>query len=130
MAGALILFAHGSRDPAWAEPIRRVQAAILALDPAARVEIAFLEFLAPSLADCAAGLIAAGCRRIAVLPMFMAQGGHLQRDLPEMIGALRALHPQVDFELSRAIGEDDAVIRAMASAGLGLLAGGGSSGHP
>ena len=28
MTTALILFAHGARDPEWANPMRRVQAAI------------------------------------------------------------------------------------------------------
>ena len=121
MASALILFAHGARDPAWAEPVRRVQAAMRQCAPALRVELAFLEFMLPSLADCAAGLAAAGVRRIVVLPMFIAQGGHLKRDVPELLDALRARFPAVDFELAAAIGENEAVIRAMAEAGLALL---------
>lgn len=120
MVVALIVFAHGSRDPAWAEPIRRVQAAIRALDPAVRVEVAYLEFIAPSLADCAAALAAEGFRRIVVLPMFIAQGGHLKRDVPEILAGLRARHPAVRFELATAVGEIDTVIRAMAEAGLAL----------
>lgn len=121
MAGALILFGHGARDAAWAEPLRRVQAAVRVADPAARVELAFLEFIAPTLPDCAAALVAEGFRRIVVLPMFIAQGGHLKRELPEIVAALRVHHPAVEFELAGAVGETDAVIQAMAAAGLGLL---------
>lgn len=122
MSAALILFAHGARDPAWAEPLRRVQAAIRAGDPAVRVELAFLELMAPSLADCAAGLVLEGCRRIVILPMFIAQGGHLKRDVPEIVAGLRARHPGIEFELAQAVGETDSVIRAMAAAALDLLA--------
>lgn len=122
MTQALILFAHGARDPAWAEPVRRVQRAIESLDPAIRVEVAFLEFMAPTLPDCAAALAAAGCRRILVLPMFIAQGGHLKRDVPAILAELKARYPDVDFEQAAAIGEMDSVIRAMAEAGIGLLA--------
>jgi sirohydrochlorin cobaltochelatase len=118
---ALILFAHGARDPAWAEPIRRVQAAVQALDPSARVEVAFLEFIAPTLHDCAMGLVAQGFRRIVVLPMFIAQGGHLKREVPEILAGLRIRHPEVTFELAGAVGETDAVVQAMAAAALGLL---------
>lgn len=122
LAAALILFAHGARDPAWAEPIRRVRAAMLAMNPAVRVEAAFLEFMAPTLADCAAALADAGCERIVVLPMFIAQGGHLKREVPEILAALRVRHPLVRFDLAGAVGENEAVIRAMAEAGLGALA--------
>ena len=62
-----------------------------------------------------------GCRDIAILPMFIAQGGHLKREVPEMLAALRDRHPQVTFELARAVGEAEAVIAAMAATGLGLL---------
>lgn len=121
MAGALILFAHGARDASWADPIRRVQADLLAADPTARVELAFLEFLTPTLVECAAALAAEGIRRIVILPMFIAQGGHLKREVPELVAALRATHPNVEFELAGPVGENEAVIQAMAAAGLGLL---------
>ncbi|HZX31246.1 MAG TPA: CbiX/SirB N-terminal domain-containing protein [Rhodocyclaceae bacterium] len=120
MAVALILFAHGARDPAWAEPIRRVQAAMVGLDPALRVEVAFLEFMAPTLADCGAALAAQGFERIVVLPMFIAQGGHLKRDVPVLLADLQARYPATRFELAQAVGENEAVIRAMAEAGLAL----------
>ena len=122
MSQALILFAHGARDPAWAEPVRRVQRAIETLDPSLRVEVAFLEFMTPTLPDCAAAL-AASCQRILVLPMFIAQGGHLKRDVPAILAELKVRYPDVAFEQAAAIGEMDSVIRAMAEAGVGLLAG-------
>lgn len=121
MAAALILFAHGARDPEWAAPIRRVQAAIRAANPHVRVEAAFLEFMAPSLQDCAAALAEEGVRRIVVLPMFIAQGGHLKREVPEIIASLQSRYPVVDFQLATAVGENEAVIQAMADAGRSLL---------
>lgn len=120
MAVALILFAHGARDPAWAEPVRRVQAVMASLDPAVRVEVAFLEFIAPTLADCGAALAAQGFERVVVLPMFIAQGGHLKRDVPVLLADLQARYPATRFELAKAVGENEAVIRAMAEAGLAL----------
>lgn len=123
MEVALILFAHGARDPAWAEPVRRVQAAVGAVDPAVRVEVAFLEFMSPTLAECGAALAAEGFGRIVVFPMFIAQGGHLKREVPEILAHLQARYPAVRFELAKAVGENETVIRAMAAAGLALLAG-------
>lgn len=114
MSTALILFAHGARDPEWASPMRQVQAAIRASLADARVELAFLEFMQPTLADCCSELIAQGARRIVVVPMFIARGGHLKHELPEMLALLRSTYPEVEFSLAAPIGEQAAVIRAMA----------------
>ncbi len=118
MKTALILFAHGARDPEWANPMRRVQAAVRSRQPGVPVELAFLEFMAPTLPECIAGLLADGVGKIVVMPMFIARGGHLKRDVPEMLAALRAEHPDVEFVLGDAIGEHETVVQAMAAAAL------------
>ena len=118
MTTALILFAHGARDPEWANPMRRVQAAIRQRVSDMPVELAFLEFLTPNLPDAAATLVAQGCDKIVVMPMFIARGGHLKNDLPGIIEVLRSTYPNVDFSLGGAIGEDESVIHAMALATL------------
>lgn len=118
MNTALILFAHGARDPEWADPMRRVQAAIRKQQPGATVELAFLEFMAPNLPDCIAAQVVAGARKVVILPMFIARGGHLKRDVPELLEKLRATHPGVEFSLGGVIGEHEAVVQAMAAAAL------------
>ncbi len=118
MTTALILFAHGARDPEWANPLRRVRAAIRQRLDGVPVELAFLEFMAPNLTDCAAALIGAGASSIVVMPMFIAQGGHLKREVPEMLDRLRSTWPEVQFSLGGAIGENEIVVQAMATAAL------------
>jgi sirohydrochlorin cobaltochelatase len=118
MTTALILFAHGARDPEWANPMRRVQAAIRLRVSDMPVELAFLEFLTPSLPDAVANLVKQGADKIVVMPMFIARGGHLKNDLPGIIEVLRSTYPNVDFSLGGAIGEDESVIQAMAMATL------------
>jgi sirohydrochlorin cobaltochelatase len=49
-----------------------------------------------------------------VVPVFLAQGGHVKRDLPEMIAAARARHAAVEIQLMPALGESLLVIAAMA----------------
>ena len=112
---ALILFAHGARDPEWASPMRRVCATVRAQAPALRVELAFLEFMSPQLAPCAEALLAEGYDRLVVLPMFIAQGGHLKRDVPLLLDELRARYPQASFELASAVGEAAPIVQAMAA---------------
>jgi len=118
MSTALILFAHGARDPEWASPMRRVQAAIRQRVVGVPVELAFLEFIAPTLPDCAAQLVGQGAQKIVVLPMFIARGGHLKKEVPEMLEILRSTYPDVAFVLGGVIGENEGVVRAMAEAAL------------
>jgi sirohydrochlorin cobaltochelatase len=86
------------------------------------VELAFLEFMAPDLPACVAQAVAAGAGRIVVLPMFIARGGHLKKEVPEMLAVLRATYPAVELILGNAIGEHEMVVQAMAGAAL-LVAG-------
>lgn len=118
MKSALILFAHGARDPEWAAPMRRVQDAVRALQPDVRVELAFLEFMTPTLAECAETLLAEGHDKLTVVPMFIAQGGHLKRDVPALIEQLRSTRKSVEISLLPAIGEQESVVQAMAAAAL------------
>ena len=112
---ALILFAHGARDPEWALPIQRVCSAVIAQAPDLRIERAFLEFMAPNLRDCAELLVTEGVERIVVLPMFIAQGGHLKRDVPILLEELRGRYPQIRFEQACPIGEAESIVQAMAA---------------
>jgi sirohydrochlorin cobaltochelatase len=80
------------------------------------VRLAFLEFMAPTLAEAGAALAAAGCTRIEVLPMFLGAGGHVRKDVPVLMEQLRSAHPGVALTLHPAIGEHPAVIAAMAAA--------------
>ena len=122
MTRAIVLFAHGARDPRWAEPFEAVAARVRAAAPDCRVALAFLELMAPTLDAAAAGLVGAGATRIDVVPLFLGTGGHLRRDLPPLVEALRAAHPGVAIRLHAAIGEHAAVVEAMAAAALAVAA--------
>ncbi len=117
---ALILFAHGARDPQWAGPLQRVCAAVREQAPEMRVELAFLEFMKPDLRACAESLVAEHFERILVMPMFIASGGHLKRDVPLLLEELRKQHPRTCFEIAATIGEAELVVQAMARHALTL----------
>ncbi len=115
MKRGLLLFAHGARDPAWARPFEAIARRVRDAAPDAAVSLAFLEFMTPGLVDAGAALAQAGCERVDVLPLFLGAGGHVRKDLPALIAQLREGHPGVRWELRPAVGEDDAVIAAMAA---------------
>lgn len=120
---AIVLFAHGARDPDWAEPLLRVRDVVRQNSPDSRVELAFLELMPPSLQDCAESLVAEGFERLLIVPMFLAQGGHLKKDAPLILNSLRERHPAVVFDLVGPLGEVDSIVQAMASHVLSLAAG-------
>lgn len=126
----LILFAHGARDAQWAQPFETVARQVRAQRPRCEVRLAYLEFLAPALPEAAAELVAAGCTRVRVLPLFLGQGGHLKRDLPRIVDALRAAHPTVHWDLHRAAGEWPVLIDAMTALAVQALAAGENEARP
>jgi sirohydrochlorin cobaltochelatase len=115
MPAGLVLFAHGARDARWAEPFLRLKERGSRAAPDARVVLAYLEFMAPDLDAAIADLSAAGCREIAMVPVFLGQGGHLRDDVPNLLQRVAARHPECHIRLAVAAGEDDAVLDAIAA---------------
>lgn len=111
---ALVLFAHGARDPAWAAPFLRLQTLLQSQDPSLTVALAFLELMAPDLPVCVGQLLADGADDITVVPVFLGLGGHVKRDLPQLIEQLRVAHPSIAFHVAAPVGEDDGVLAAIA----------------
>jgi sirohydrochlorin cobaltochelatase len=114
MKRGLILFAHGARDPRWAEPFEAIAAAVRARSVQIDVRLAFLELMAPDLPTVADAMVVDGCTRIDILPLFLGTGGHLRRDLPPLVEDIAARHPTVAVSLHPAAGEAPALIAAMA----------------
>jgi sirohydrochlorin cobaltochelatase len=113
---AIVLFAHGSRDPEWSRPFEKIRAALERRLPGARVVVAYLETMRPTLEEAIAALGAAGARSIRVVPLFLGHGGHVKEDLPRLVAAAGSARPGLALSLEPAIGERDAVIDAIAKA--------------
>lgn len=116
---AVILFAHGSRDPLWRAPVEAVAEAVRLAAPATAVRCAYLELCEPDLPAVAAELVQQGAAHIRVLPMFLGVGRHARHDLPELIQVMQQAHPDVRFELLPTVGEDPRVIALLAQLALG-----------
>ena len=118
MARSLVLFAHGARDPRWAEPFEAVAERVRAAAPDLPVVLAYLELMAPTLDEAVDGAVDGGATTVDIVPLFLGTGGHLRHDLPPLVDALRSVHPDVTIRLHAAIGEHAAVSEAMARAAL------------
>ncbi len=115
---AVILFAHGSRDPLWRAPIDAVAAQMRLQAPATPVHCAFLELTAPDLPSTVATLVAEGHRSLRIVPMFLGIGRHAREDLPQLVEQLRQSHPQLAIELTPAVGEMPELTRCLADLAL------------
>lgn len=110
-ASAVILFAHGAREPEWARPLEQVRDRLRAAGM--RVELAYLEIMKPTLQEAAKVLAAEGAKAVTIVPLFLAQGRHLKRELPEMIAALAQAFPGVKFRVTPALGDEPAMLDAI-----------------
>ncbi len=115
---ALVLFAHGARAAAWAAPFERLRDLTQARMPGTGVHLAFLELMTPRLPDLLQslldGLPAGAMLDVTVVPVFLGQGGHVLRDLPLLVDALRQQHPRLRLKVVEAVGENASVLAAIA----------------
>ncbi len=110
---AIILFAHGARDPEWAVPFGIIKQQLQAARPEVQVELAYQDFMTPSLEAAVAQSAARGAQRIVLVPLFMAQGGHLKQDLPLLVAKILEQHPQLDLRVMPAIGDAPEILQAI-----------------
>ncbi|HUL41675.1 MAG TPA: CbiX/SirB N-terminal domain-containing protein [Burkholderiales bacterium] len=110
---AIVLFAHGARDEHWAAPFRKIQSMVRDKKPGVSVELAFLELMRPTLDQAVASLVARSIKNISVIPLFMAQGGHLKQDLPRKLAEVRQHYPTVTFRVSAPVGEAQTILAAI-----------------
>jgi sirohydrochlorin cobaltochelatase len=110
---AILLFAHGSRDPAWRLPLDAVLEQVQSQHPGP-CRLAFLELMQPSLPDALAELAGLGCSPIRVMPLFWAAGKHVNRDLINIVAAFLEEHPEVRVEIAAPLGDNPQMRRAIA----------------
>ena len=116
---AIILFAHGSRDPQWHKPIQAVAKRITQRSPNTVVRCAYLELTEPDLPHVAKVLVTEGATSLCVVPMFLGVGRHAREDLPQLITALKAEHPMVEINCQPAVGEQSSLLDLLADIALG-----------
>ena len=118
MTTAIILFAHGSRDPLWRVPIEAVATEIRRRHKAALVSCAYLELCLPSLPQAVDDMVSAGATHIRVFPLFLGVGKHAREDLPLIIKEIRSKHPQLRLELLATAGESAQLTALLADIAL------------
>ena len=99
----IVLLAHGSSDKRWCETFEQLAEPTLQAVSGSR--IAYMELASPSLEETIAEGLADHIREYTVVPLFLAAGRHLRKDVPAMIAALEKDH-DVKIHLAPPIGEN------------------------
>lgn len=100
---AIILLAHGSSDPHWCETFEKLAAPTLQSVPGSR--IAYMELAEPSIDRVVSEGVSSGVRTFTIVPLFLAAGRHLRKDVPGMITDIEK-HYDVTITLAAPIGEN------------------------
>ena len=108
----LILFAHGSRNPAWRNPFDRLLKEVMKRGECQAI-LAFGEFMSPNLVDAAKTLAEKGVKKAVIVPLFLGGGLHVHGDLPKLAAAACAVSG-IKLRVAKAIGDDAGVLKAIA----------------
>ncbi|MEV5340175.1 sirohydrochlorin chelatase [Streptomyces sp. NPDC052676] len=84
---ALVVVAHGSRDPRALATVRALLDRVRALRPGLPVHLGHIELNEPLLPDT---LTALGDREAVLVPLLLSRGYHVKQDIPEMAAAAPA----------------------------------------
>ncbi|HKK55373.1 CbiX/SirB N-terminal domain-containing protein [Marinobacter sp.] len=100
---AIILLAHGSSDARWCETFEKLAGPTLESVPGSR--IAYMELAQPSIDRVVSEGVNSGVRSFTIVPLFLAAGRHLRKDVPGMIREIENTH-NVTITLAAPIGEN------------------------
>lgn len=115
---ALVLVAHGSRDPRAANATRALVRAVAAARPGADVRASYLDHAGPRPGEVLHALESAGTTRAILVPLLLTAAFHGRVDVPEVVRAARADGLRMPVEISEVIGPFDGVVPDMLLDGL------------
>jgi sirohydrochlorin ferrochelatase len=105
MKTALVLIAHGSRQPDANKDLFDLADEIRGIGRYQQVEAAFLELAEPDM-RMATRRVASDVEQIILLPYFLSAGVHVRRDLTKLRDELAMEFPKVNVLLAEPLGPD------------------------
>ena len=94
---SIVVTAHGSRDP---DGIRECEALIELMKgqaPGRRIAHGYLEFASPTIDEAVKTTIAAGAKRVVMLPALLFAAMHAKNDMPSELAVLKHDFPEIEF---------------------------------
>lgn len=104
MSTALLLVAHGARDPRAQAEAAAFAAAVQEAYRAGTVKLAFVELARPDVPEGLRELVEAGAGQVVVVPLQFLAASHVKSDLPAHLATARATYPGRVFRLAPPLG--------------------------
>lgn len=111
----ILLCGHGSRDPAAIAEFAALAEQLRQRLDLYAVTWGFLEFARPVLREALDKLRAAGVRRVLAVPGMLLAAGHTKNDLPSVLNAYQAEHPDMEIRFGRDLAIDPKMLQAAAA---------------
>jgi sirohydrochlorin ferrochelatase len=111
---ALLLIAHGSRQPEANADLFHLVEQVRTRGRYALVEACFLELAQPGIVDGGARCVAQGALQVILVPYFLSAGVHVRRDLTAACQKLQQLFPEVRFRLAKPLGRHPLLVDIVA----------------
>ncbi|WP_269856492.1 sirohydrochlorin chelatase [Streptomyces sp. RPT161] len=112
-APALLVIAHGSRDPRHAATVHALCERVRAARPEVRVEPGFLDHCAPRVPQVIDRLAAEGVRELVALPLLLTRAFHAKTDIPSVLREAAGRHRGVTVRQSAVLGPSALLTAAM-----------------
>ncbi|MEV0276425.1 sirohydrochlorin chelatase [Streptomyces sp. NPDC050610] len=112
-APALLVVAHGSRDPRHAATVGALVERVRSLRPDLRVEAGYLDFCAPSVPQALSRLAADGGREAVALPLLLTRAFHAKSDIPAVLHAAAARLPGLAVRRAEVLGPSPLLVGAL-----------------
>ncbi|MET9291476.1 sirohydrochlorin chelatase [Streptomyces sp. NPDC003077] len=110
---ALLVVAHGSRDPRHAATVSALAAHVRAERPDVRVEVGYLDFNAPSVPHALERLAADGVREVVALPLLLTRAFHAKSDIPAVLREAAARLPGLAVRQAEVLGPSPLLTAAL-----------------
>ncbi|SHH82161.1 sirohydrochlorin chelatase [Streptomyces sp. 3214.6] len=107
---ALVVIAHGSRDPRHAKAVHALVRRVRSLRPGLRAETGFLDFTLPSVHGVLESLAAQGVRDVVALPLLLTRAFHAKADIPAV---LREAPAQLRIRQAEVLGPSPLLLAAL-----------------
>ncbi|MFH7593958.1 sirohydrochlorin chelatase [Streptomyces racemochromogenes] len=121
---ALLVIAHGSRDPRHAATVHALVGRVRSQRPGLRVETAFLDFNGPTVPQALASLYLSGVREVVALPLLLTRAFHAKADVPAVLAESATRLPDLSVRVADVLGPHPLLISSLelrlAGAGVGL----------
>ena len=116
----LVLAAHGARDQRTVDAAYEQASMISERLPHVPIETGFLEFTRPTIAEAIAHMATRGVSEMVLVPLFLAAGAHVGRDLPAIVREGRARYGDAALRLTPHVGAHTALLAGPTDAIDGL----------